>query len=143
MKMRFGEFLGFDIAGASLYTLAYGAIGFLFRDFLAAITRSFQTAGHVGEIVILAAACVFVAYRLWLYWKNRVYRIVPRVQVTELATKLQSEELGQILLADVRSHGYYDGGAARIRGSIRIEPNNFSEEVSKLPRDKDIYLYCT
>jgi rhodanese-related sulfurtransferase len=43
----------------------------------------------------------------------------------------------------VRSHGYYDPGSDRIRGSIRLEPNNLSEEVKKLPRDKDIYLYCT
>src|SRR5580700_8524703 len=83
MKMRFGEFLGFDIAGASLYALTYGVIGFLFRDFLAAITRSFQTAGHVGEIVIIVAACAYVAHRVWLYRKNRVYRVVPRVQVAE------------------------------------------------------------
>jgi membrane protein DedA with SNARE-associated domain/rhodanese-related sulfurtransferase len=143
MKMRFGEFLGLDVLGASFYVLVYGTSGFLFRDFLAAITRSVQAAGHVGEIVIIVATCLFVAHRVWRYWKNRVYRIVPRVQVTELATKLRSEELEQILLVDVRSHGYYDADAARIRGSIRIEPNNLSEEVAKLPRDKNIYLYCT
>jgi rhodanese-related sulfurtransferase len=68
---------------------------------------------------------------------------VPQVQVVELAEKLQSEESGKILLVDVRSHGYYDPGAARIKGSIRIEPNNLSQEITKLPKNKDIYLYCT
>jgi rhodanese-related sulfurtransferase len=63
--------------------------------------------------------------------------------VTELAVKLQSEYPEKILLADVRSHGYYDPGAARIRGAIRLEPNNLSQEIKILPRDKDIYLYCT
>jgi rhodanese-related sulfurtransferase len=43
----------------------------------------------------------------------------------------------------VRSHGYYDKGAERILGSIRIEPNNLDEEIKNLPKDKDIYLYCT
>jgi rhodanese-related sulfurtransferase len=61
----------------------------------------------------------------------------------ELARQLQSEEAGKILLVDVRSHGYYDAGAERIRGSIRIEPNNLSQEIATLPKDKDIYLYCT
>ena len=37
----------------------------------------------------------------------------------------------KILLVDVRSHGYYDSEATRIKGSIRIEPNNLSEEVKK------------
>jgi rhodanese-related sulfurtransferase len=44
---------------------------------------------------------------------------------------------------DVRSHGYYDPEAARIKGSIRIEPNNLEAELQKLPKGRDIYLYCT
>ena len=49
----------------------------------------------------------------------------------------------RVLIVDVRSHGYYDSGAERIEGSIRIEPNNLEEEIKNLPKDKDIYLYCT
>ena len=54
-----------------------------------------------------------------------------------------SGDSDNVLLADVRSHGYYDAGSARIKGSIRIEPNNLNEELKALPKDKDIYLYCT
>jgi membrane protein DedA with SNARE-associated domain len=143
MKMPFWQFLGLDCAGASLYVLSYGAIGYVFRDFIAAITRGFRTAGHVVGIVLVAATIAFTAYRIWIYWKNRVFRVVPRVQVTELAKKLQSEEAGKVLLVDVRSHGYYDPGATRIKGSIRIEPNNLAAEIPHLAKDKDIYLYCT
>jgi rhodanese-related sulfurtransferase len=63
--------------------------------------------------------------------------------VQELIDKLKSEEADRILVVDVRSHGYYDPDAARIKGSIRIEPNNLEEELKRLPPDKDIYLYCT
>jgi membrane protein DedA with SNARE-associated domain len=143
MKMRPLQFLRFDATGASLYILAYGGMGFLFRDFLAAITRGFQAASRAFEEVFFAAAIVYVAYRVWLYHKNKVYRVVPRVQVEELAARLASEEKDKILILDVRSHGYYDANAERIRGSIRIEPNNLSEELKILPKDRDIYLYCT
>lgn len=143
MKMPYEQFLGLDVVGASLYALAYGGAGFLFRNFVAAIAQGFQTAGHAVEIVVIFAIVVFIGYRIALYRKHRVYRIVPRIQVIELANKLQTEEALKILLVDVRSHGYYDSGAARIRGSIRIEPNNLPDELKLLPRDKDIYLYCT
>ena len=143
MRMRFLQFLQFDLAGASLYILAYGSLGYLFRDFLAAITRGFQTAGHVLELVLLSALAVYLLYLIWRYRKHRIYRVVPRVQVEELARKLASEEREKILLVDVRSHGYYDAAAARIKGSMRLEPNNLSEDVEQLPKDKDIYLYCT
>jgi rhodanese-related sulfurtransferase len=57
--------------------------------------------------------------------------------------RLASEEAGRVLVVDVRSHGYYDAETSRIKGSIRIEPNNLEEELKKLPKEKDIYLYCT
>ena len=67
---------------------------------------------------------------------------MPRVSIEELALRIRAED-ENVLIADVRSHGYYDADAERIKGSIRIEPNNFSEEIKALPKDKDIYLYCT
>jgi hypothetical protein len=143
MKMPFLQFLGLDFLGASVYALAYGGAGFIFRDFVATIARGFRTAGQAVEIVVVIAAGAFTAYRISLYWKHRADRIAPRIQVAELAAKLQSEYAERILLVDVRSHGYYDPDAERIQGSIRLEPNNLSEEVKTLPRDKDIYLYCT
>lgn len=143
MKMPFMQFLGLDFLGATAYALAYGGLGFIFRDFVASIARGFRTVGHVVEIVVILAAIAFTVYRVSLYWKHRVYRIVPRIQVAELAAKLQTQYPAKILLADVRSHGYYDPGAERIRGSIRLEPNNLSQQIKTLPRDKDIYLYCT
>jgi rhodanese-related sulfurtransferase len=63
--------------------------------------------------------------------------------VEELARKLASEDKSNVLLVDVRSHGYYDANAARIQNSIRLEPNNLPEEIKNLPKDKDIYVYCT
>jgi membrane protein DedA with SNARE-associated domain len=143
MRMRVGQFLTYDVAGACLYILAYFALGFLGRDFLKAIGAGFQTAGHTIEEVLLLGVVAYVVYRIWLMRKNRVYRVVPRVQVQELIDKLKSEEADKILVVDVRSHGYYDPDAARIKGSIRIEPNNLEEELKRIPPDKDIYLYCT
>jgi membrane protein DedA with SNARE-associated domain len=143
MKMRPDIFLRLDLAGASLYAIVYIAVGFLFRDFLASLAHGFQTAGRAVESVTVIALIGYAGYRVWLYRKHAVYRVVPRVQVEELARRLASEDKDKILLMDVRSHGYYDAGAARIQGSIRMEPNNLAEEVKTLPKDKDIYVYCT
>jgi len=143
MKMRPQQFLRLDLAGASLYVAAYAALGFLFHDFLAAITRGFQAASRIMAEVLLAALAAYVIYKIVMYRKHKDYRVVPRVQVEELARKLASEQKDQIVLVDVRSHGYYDAGASRIKGSIRLEPNLFASEIHALPKDKDIYLYCT
>jgi membrane protein DedA with SNARE-associated domain/rhodanese-related sulfurtransferase len=143
MKMPPLQFLSFDFMGAALYATTFLAVGFVFRDFLAAITRGFIVAGRAVEVSLVAAILVYMIYRLWIYRKHSVYRVVPRVQVRELARKLDSDEKSNILLLDVRSHGYYDSGAERIKGSLRLEPNNFADEIKHLSRDKEIYLYCT
>jgi len=143
MRMRPLQFLRFDAAGAFLYISAYGGVGFLFRDFLTAITRGFQAASHAFEEVFLVAGIAYIIFRIWLYQKNKVYRVVPRVQVEELTRKLVSDEKDRVLILDVRSHGYYDANAERIKGSVRIEPNNLTEELKALPKDKEIYVYCT
>ena len=144
MLMRPMLFFQLDLAGAVLYAAAYASLGFLFRDFLVAITRGFQTAGRAVEMVLLIGLLGYIIYRIGLYRKHSIYRIVPRVQVEELARKLASEnDQAHPILVDVRSHGYYDPNAARIKGSIRVEPNNLAEEIKNLPKDKDIYVYCT
>jgi membrane protein DedA with SNARE-associated domain len=143
MRMPLDDFLRLDLLGASLYATVYVAAGFLFRDFLVSLVRGFQTAGRAVEAVTILAIIGYALYRVWLYRKHAVYRVVPRIQVEELTRRLESEDKDKILLMDVRSHGYYDAGAARIKGSIRLEPNNLKEELQKIPKDKDIYVYCT
>jgi len=143
MKMRFAQFLRLDFAGAALYSVTYLLLGYVSRDFLTAALNSFHAAGRVMEVVILTALVIYAVYRAANFHKYRKYNIVPRVQVQELAVRLGSEDAINMQIVDVRSHGYYDAGAERIKGSIRIEPNNLEEEIKNLPKDKDLYLYCT
>jgi len=143
MKMRFGQFLRLDLAGALLYSTTYLLVGYLSRDFLAATLSGFHAAGRAMEVVVITALVVYAIYRAAQFRKHKKYRIMPRVQVEELAARLASDEADKVQIVDVRSHGYYDIGAERIKGSIRIEPNNLEEEIKNLPKDKDIYLYCT
>jgi membrane protein DedA with SNARE-associated domain len=142
MKMKPAQFLQLDFAGTCLYVLAYGGLGYAFRDFVANITRGLQSAGHGVAEVVLVAVVIFVIYRIVQYRRYRISGVVPRIGIEELAERLLTAE-HEVVVVDVRSHGYYDPGAARIAGSIRLEPNQLSEELKTLPKDKDIYVYCT
>lgn len=142
MNMKTGQFLRLDFAGASLYVLAYSGLGFVFSGFAEVIARQFHVLGQGAEYLMVAAAAAYVAYYGWLYWKQRAYQIVPRVPVEEVARQLAANP-ERVLLVDVRSHGYYDAGTTRIRGSVRLEPNTLKQGLHELPIDKDIYVYCT
>ena len=143
MKMRLGDFLQYDALGAALYVGAYSVAGYLFSDALRAITRGLRSAGFAAELVFAVGLVAYVVYRIWVYRKYRLLDAIPRIPAEELARRLASEAAQNMLIADVRSHGYYDAHSERIAGSIRIEPNNLIEEVKHLPKDQEIYLYCT
>ena len=143
MKMRLGNFLQYDALGAILYVGAYAVAGYLFSDALRAITRGLRSAGFAAEVIFGIGLVVYVVYRIWVYRRYRLLDVVPRVQVEDLARRVASDAAQRLLIADVRSHGYYDADSERIAGSIRIEPNNLMEEIKNLPKDREIYLYCT
>jgi len=143
MKMQVNAFLLFDTLGAALYVGAYSAVGYVFSDALRAITRGLRSAGFAAEVVFGVGLGVYAIYRIWMYRKYKLLDMVPRVPVAELARRLAADANRSILIADVRSHGYYDSESQRIAGSIRIEPNNLEEEIKNLPKDREIYLYCT
>jgi membrane protein DedA with SNARE-associated domain len=143
MKMRVSQFLQFDSLGILFYVGAYSLGGYVFSDFLRAITRGVRSAGSAAEVVLSFGLGAYIVYRIWMYRKYRLLDGVPRVPVEELARRLASDEAQNVVVADVRSHGYYDADSTRIAGSVRLEPNNLEEEIKNLPHDREIYLYCT
>jgi membrane protein DedA with SNARE-associated domain len=144
LNMRPSQFLGLDLLGTILYTFPFIAFGYFFRHLVSAIADRLYSLSLGLELLALFALAAYLIYRLRNYWKNRLYRAVPQVTVDVLAERLSSQEVGgKTLIVDTRSHGYYDPGAMRIKGSIRIEPNNLLAEMESLPKDKEIYVYCT
>jgi len=143
MKMRVSQFLQFDFLGACLYILTYAVAGYIFRDFVDHITHGLRTGSRSVAALAIVAIVAFAAYRIVQYFRFRIYGMVPKVGVEEIALRLSVEGDKEVILADVRSHGYYDPGSQRIAGSIRIEPSRLADELKTLPHDKDIYLYCT
>lgn len=143
MNMRMKDFIIYDSIGVALYVGAYAAAGYLFSDALRAVTRGLRSAGFAAEVIFAIGLVAYVIYRIWVYRKYRLLDVIPRIPAEQLAQRLASDAAKNMLIADVRSHGYYDSDSERIAGSIRIEPNNLVEEIKNLPKDREIYLYCT
>ena len=138
MKMRVPQFLAFDFAGASLYVLVYWGAGYLFSGFLGAITKGYA---QFGNYAVWAAAVVFagyLSYRALVVLRERKRGPVVRISAPDAARKMAG-----IAVFDVRSHGYYEKDTMRIQGSERLEPNALNQESMKVPKDREIILYCT
>jgi membrane protein DedA with SNARE-associated domain/rhodanese-related sulfurtransferase len=138
MKMRVPQFLAFDLGGASLYALVYLGVGYLFSDFLAAITKGYTRFGNYVSLSIAVLFVGYIAYRAVLAFRDRKRGTVTRIRALEVGKK----HSGAVIF-DVRSHGYYEKNSMRIKGSTRLEPNALNQALFQLPTDKEIVLYCT
>jgi membrane protein DedA with SNARE-associated domain/rhodanese-related sulfurtransferase len=138
MNMRYSQFLPLDLAGASLYIVVYFGAGYLFSDFLGLIAHAYTTFGNVLTWVVGLSFLAWIGYRVSLWLRSRSLRPVPRIGAAEAA-----KNLSRLAVFDARSHGYYEKGAMRIAGSARLEPNALTTEAAKLPKDREIVVYCT
>jgi membrane protein DedA with SNARE-associated domain/rhodanese-related sulfurtransferase len=139
MNMRFAQFLPLDLAGAALYVGSYFAVGFLFSDALGVVTHGYQAAGRVlgwGVITLIAG---YLMFQVWLWIRERALPVVRLADPAEAARELQSGAD----IYDVRSHGYFDAKATRIRGSRRLDPHSLHQSNPQFPGERAVYLYCT
>lgn len=139
MNMRPGVFLRYDFGGTLIYITAYLLLGFTFSEAIGAITEWVGTLGRAIALLAGIAIVIYFGFRFWSAWRIQRSPNIERVSIDQLAARLYDD----ILIADVRSHGYYDAKAERILGSVRIEPNRLIEALADLPRDRDVYLYCS
>jgi membrane protein DedA with SNARE-associated domain/rhodanese-related sulfurtransferase len=139
MNMPLAKFLVLDLTGSALYVGSYFAVGFVFSDALGAVLHGYQAAGRIlGGIVIALIAC-YLLFQLWLWLKERA---LPAVRLADPAEAARESQAGAAIY-DVRSHGYFDPKATRIRGSRRLDPHALNQSGTQLPDEPAVYLYCT
>ncbi len=140
MNMRFAQFLGLDFAGASLYIGTYFSVGFLFSDAIGQITHGYRAVAHVVGWIVFGAMLGYAGMHVRGWIKARALRSIPSVTPEEAARALAAEGAA---IYDVRSHGYYDRNAERVKGSLRIDPHSLQQGDPAIPADRPVYFYCT
>ena len=104
------------------------------------MVRFYERFGHLTTALVLILLSAYALWLLWSAWRARGQRQVAQVPARTVARDMQA---GAAVVFDVRSHGYFDPGTMRIPGSRRMDPNALRAYLADLPRDRQIYLYCT
>jgi membrane protein DedA with SNARE-associated domain/rhodanese-related sulfurtransferase len=148
LNMRLPRFLMLDGCGVLLYTGGWSLTGYIFAPFLRDVVR---WVGRVGHITAATLGGIVLLYILWLVLsslRDTRFSDIDKIAAADLFERLRTvtkDEL--VIIADVRSHGYYDPGMQRIKNSIRVEPGRLKEELEALREfmqpECEIYLYCS
>ncbi len=148
LNMRLRRFLTLDGCGVLFYTAGWSLTGFLFAPFLRDVVRWVQRVGHATAATMGA---IVVLYILWLVassLRDTRFSSIEKITAADLYERMRTSTHDRLLIiADVRSHGYYDPGMQRIKNSIRVEPSRLKEELDALREfmqpECEIYLYCS
>jgi membrane protein DedA with SNARE-associated domain/rhodanese-related sulfurtransferase len=148
LNMRFARFIRLDALGVAMYCTAWTVTGYLFSGFIGQIIGWVERAGHALLFVALLCVVGYAVALLVFSIRARRYRSIEKVSADSLHERLQTETPERlVIIADVRSHGYYDPGMQRIKNSIRVEPHRLKEELLALREfmapECEIYLYCS
>lgn len=66
---------------------------------------------------------------------------VPRITPEELDARVARGE--RVFIIDVRTPGSYERSAVKIKGAVRVAPNELFKSASEFPSDAALVLYCT
>lgn len=148
LNMRFRRFLWLDALGTGLYCTAWTVTGYVFSRFLREMAHAVEQAGHAVLLLVLLLLIGYAVAFLAFTIRTRRYRAIERISAAKLHERMKSLTPDKlVVIADVRSHGYYDPGMKRIKNSIRVEPNRLKDEIAALREfmapECEIYLYCS
>lgn len=66
---------------------------------------------------------------------------VPRITKEELKAKMDKGQ--DVIVLDVRTGRSYDGSNVKIKGAMRIAPDDVETRYTELTKDREIITYCT
>jgi membrane protein DedA with SNARE-associated domain/rhodanese-related sulfurtransferase len=148
LNMRFWRFLRLDMIGVAFYVSAWIMVGYLFTGFLLSIMAWVERLGHAFSLLVALMVTGYLCSLLIFSIKARKFEKIQKISAADLRERLGNMSPDKlVVIADVRSHNYYDPGMQCIKNSIRVEPTRLKEELEALREfmapECEIYLYCS
>ncbi len=140
-RMTAWKFLLADAAGATAWSGAYLAVGFVFRNQLEDAAESVRRMGSGLLLVLLGLLALYIA---WKYYQRRRFirdLRVSRVTPQELRDMLDSGT--DVAIVDLRRALEVKHDPFKLPGAIWIAAEQLEERHEEIPREKEVVLYCS
>ena len=140
-KMPYVTFLAWDTTGALLWSLTATLIGRFFGDVLKRHPHALSSVGHSAGLIFVLLLVAFFCYRV--YRQRAFLRQIrgAKIEPEELKAMLDAGE--DVYIIDLRHPLDYLPDPRRLPGAVLFSPDTLVAEGDRVPRDRDIVLYCT
>jgi membrane protein DedA with SNARE-associated domain/rhodanese-related sulfurtransferase len=144
--MSYSRFLLYDLSGTLLWSFTFLYTGRFFGDLA---KRSQQFFGFLSHFAALVFILMVVGFFVWRIVQQRRFLAQVRelrLNPEELMAMLEEATLAgtaQPYIVDLRHPLDYLPDPRVLPGAVRIGPSEIARHANRIPRDRDIILYCT
>ena len=135
------RFLLFDGLGAFFWAGFFTGVGYLFSHEIEHLAK--DTSGMGPWIGLVVPGCL-AGYIVWKYIQRQrfLHRLaIARITPEEVKQRLDAGEA--LLILDMRDPLEFEAEPYTLPGAFYLPIEQLDEEHHKIPRDRDIVLYCT
>ncbi len=137
-RMPWWKFMGADGLGGFLWAGAFLLLGHVFR------TQLEDVAAYATRLGGWLIAILGGALGLWICWKYyQRRRFIRSLRVARILPEDLKEQLGDVVILDLRTAEEYSSEGAKIPGAIWFDRKELETRHEEIPRDRDVILYCT
>jgi membrane protein DedA with SNARE-associated domain len=139
--MRMARFMMFDSMGTLLWAGTFLGAGFIFSGQIEQIAAHLAYFGGNAGIVLVTIFAVYIAYKFIARQRFIRQLRIARITVGELKQKIDGGE--EIVIVDLRHSMDFEADPQTIPGAFRMDAAELQEKNDRLPRDREVILYCT
>ena len=139
--MRPRRFLLFDALGALLWAGTFLGLGYVFSGQIERVAEHLASLGGWLVVLLLGALAAYIAYKFVARQRFLRELRISRITVDELKEKLDSGE--ELVIVDLRHSMDFEADPETIPGAFRMDSKELEEKNDRLPRDREVILYCT
>jgi membrane protein DedA with SNARE-associated domain len=139
--MRPRRFLFYDGIGSLLWGVTFLGLGYVFSGEIERGAEYLASLGGWLLVLILGALGSYIAYKFFARQRFLRELRIARITVEELKEKLDSGE--ELVIVDLRHSMDFEADPETIPGAFRMDAKELEEKNDRLPRDREVILYCT
>jgi membrane protein DedA with SNARE-associated domain len=138
-KVGIARFLVIDSFGIVLWSGAYLCLGYVFSDEL---EKALDYAQRLGSGLLILMAALLAAWIFWKFLQRRRFLKgleVTRITPEELSVRMDAGE--DLYIVDLRTA--LDNASPSLPGAFRFSTEDLANDANRIPRDREIILYCS
>lgn len=139
--MRLKRFLLFDSLGAVLWSGSLLAIGYAFSGEIERIAERARALGGWLGVLLVGALASYLAYKFLARRRFLRQLRIARITPEELKQKLDAGE--NVVIVDLRHSMDFEAAPETIPGAFRMDAKELETKNDRLPRDREVVLFCT